>query len=321
MYHRIDDPPIDPWNLCVTPANFAGQMEWLDQSGLACPLAAVRGNAGKIAVTFDDGYADNLYSAKPVLAKEGIPATVFVVIGAVGTNGFWWDELEQILLHSPSLPASGLTLQIDGDQIRCQLDEQDLRFTPERLAESKAWIAWRDSPPTTRHSTFRALWEKLRELPHEVRARHLATIREWANSADQRTKFRPMNADELVSLAAGGLVEIGAHTVTHSRLSALSPEQQQQEVSQSRRWLIDHTGQAVRSFSFPFGGASDYSAATVDWVRSAGYARACTTAGHAVNPSSDPYQLPRIHVPNLPADQFSAWISQQFEPGSSAQTP
>src|SRR5262245_2543933 len=65
------------------------------------------------AVTFDDGYADNR-SAIDILLAHGIPATLFIVSDPIGTNkGFWWDELEQILLRPHPLP-SKLRLQIRG---------------------------------------------------------------------------------------------------------------------------------------------------------------------------------------------------------------
>ena len=49
-------------------------------------------------VTFDDGYADNLYEALPVLQRFDIPATVFVSTDAVvQAREFWWDELERLV--------------------------------------------------------------------------------------------------------------------------------------------------------------------------------------------------------------------------------
>jgi len=68
----------------VTPEAFAEQMAWLASLGTAIPLgAAARGEAG-VAITFDDGYADNLHHALPVLLAHGLPATIFVVSGHLG---------------------------------------------------------------------------------------------------------------------------------------------------------------------------------------------------------------------------------------------
>lgn len=68
----------------VTPESFAEQMEWLaDHCTVVSPREAATGRPG-VAVTFDDGYVDNLTHAAPVLARLGIPAAVFVVTGRMG---------------------------------------------------------------------------------------------------------------------------------------------------------------------------------------------------------------------------------------------
>ena len=92
-YHRVND--VHPHDrLSVSTRAFAAQMEALGESGrpvvaLADALAALRGDAalpaGVVALTFDDGYADNHAEALPVLERFGFPAVFFVVTGAMGT--------------------------------------------------------------------------------------------------------------------------------------------------------------------------------------------------------------------------------------------
>jgi peptidoglycan/xylan/chitin deacetylase (PgdA/CDA1 family) len=55
---------------------------------------AGRSLRGLVAVTFDDGYRGVLRHALPVLAEFGVPATIFVIAGALDRHEpFWWDRL------------------------------------------------------------------------------------------------------------------------------------------------------------------------------------------------------------------------------------
>ena len=94
LYHRIADVDDDPLGLAVTPAHFAEQLEVLHGRTLV-PLEAIATNGaprGAIAVTFDDGYADNI-----ALKDAGIPVTLFVATGHVEEQrGFWWDAVTQV---------------------------------------------------------------------------------------------------------------------------------------------------------------------------------------------------------------------------------
>jgi peptidoglycan/xylan/chitin deacetylase (PgdA/CDA1 family) len=102
MYHSISSGRPDPWNLCVAPDLFAQQMQVLSDRFRVVSLAELRRaqTAGErlsraVAVTFDDGYRDNLLAAKPILEKHELPATAFVTTGYIDSGrDFWWDELE-----------------------------------------------------------------------------------------------------------------------------------------------------------------------------------------------------------------------------------
>lgn len=105
MYHRIAAPAFDPWGLSVTPQRFREQMAMLAAERVVMPLDALVGaiQAGDTprfatAITFDDGYRDNLTVAAPIFAEFGLIATCFVTTSRIGAERpFWWDELAALM--------------------------------------------------------------------------------------------------------------------------------------------------------------------------------------------------------------------------------
>jgi peptidoglycan/xylan/chitin deacetylase (PgdA/CDA1 family) len=99
MYHNIARVPQDVRvyrSLYVSPASFARQMGMLKMFGyrgvsMSDAMPYLRGEKdGRVAViTLDDGYADNLESAMPVLQQYGFTATCYIVSSLVGQYNAW----------------------------------------------------------------------------------------------------------------------------------------------------------------------------------------------------------------------------------------
>lgn len=104
----------------VTPEAFAAQMAWLAENATVIPLDACLDGRPGVAITFDDGYRDNLTEAAPILAAHGFPATVFMVAGAAGGSLshdadpaagaiMTWDELRQLHAQGVAIGAHTMT--------------------------------------------------------------------------------------------------------------------------------------------------------------------------------------------------------------------
>lgn len=100
MYHNVAEVPagLHPDGRClyVTPVAFAAQMALLQRLGwrgvsMSDALPYLRGERhGRVAaITFDDGYRDNLENAMPVLQRCGFGATCYVVNGCIGEYNLW----------------------------------------------------------------------------------------------------------------------------------------------------------------------------------------------------------------------------------------
>lgn len=100
--------------------------------------------------------------------------------------------------------------------------------------------------------------------------------------------------------------EIGAHTRTHARLTALTTTQQQSEIEGSRQDLLALNVGPVRSFAYPYG---DYNNAVVNVVKNAGFTNARNTSNSFVEMTSDPFELPRMGVEvNTTIAEIKGWI-------------
>lgn len=99
LYHRISKVSADPTLLCVSPECFEGHLRFLKEYYNIVPLSVLseRLTTGTLegneaAVTFDDGYSDNLINALPLLEKYNVPSTIFITTGSLGKRAsFEWD--------------------------------------------------------------------------------------------------------------------------------------------------------------------------------------------------------------------------------------
>jgi peptidoglycan/xylan/chitin deacetylase (PgdA/CDA1 family) len=299
MYHRVARPEVDPWALSVSPAHFAEQLEVLQRRRVCLPLADLvlglmehRLPARALAITFDDGYADNLHEAAPALERYQVPATVFLVTGSIGSDReFWWDELERVLLHPGRLPAT-LALKVGGVERRWSLGEA-AEHSPEQFARHRSWCGW-DEPPGRRQLIFRQVYDWVRSLQPTEQDTVLDQLRAWVQTpAQARSSHRILTAAEAAELARSPMISIGAHTMTHPALPELTKDAQRREIEQSRADCEDLTGGPIHSFSYPFSATSDL---TRELVARSGMLIACAGQGELVQGTADPLMLPRVPV-------------------------
>jgi peptidoglycan/xylan/chitin deacetylase (PgdA/CDA1 family) len=309
MYHRVTELSNDPYFLAVTPKHFAEQLEVIRRYGVPIRLRQLVEalNAGKVpkravVVTFDDGYADNLHSAKPLLERYDIPATLFVTTGHIGHPcEFWWDELDRVLLQPGALPPR-LELSVDGCACQWELGEA-ATYTTADYQRDRTWHIEREHDPTPRHRLHRSLYKLLHNLTEIDKQQLLGHLRLWAGAPPTgRSTHRTLAIDELVHLADRRLIEIGAHTVTHSPLAALAITAQQNEIQDSKARLEEIVNCPVTSFAYPHG---SYTQDTLAVVRDAGFSFACSSDTAPVKRDSDPFRLPRISMRNWDGESFS----------------
>lgn len=291
IYHRVVELDSDPQLLTVKPRNFDEHMRYLQEKFLTISLqelvkCLLQGNMPKnaVVITFDDGYADNLHNAKPILEKYGVPATVFVSSGLVGSSReFWWDELERIFLT------------------------HDYRTKP--LVMNGQQHVWKiDSAQKAREAYFK-FHRLLKKMPHAHREQVIDHLFQWSGTEiSSRDSHRPLTISELQKLALGGLIEIGAHTVNHVVLSSESDESQHQEIVTSKQTLENILGMQIKSFSYPFGGTEDVSASTQALVQQAGFNCGIANVNSSIHSDANLFWLPRRLVRDWNIRDFQAFM-------------
>jgi peptidoglycan/xylan/chitin deacetylase (PgdA/CDA1 family) len=299
VYHRIAKDPIDNWGLSVSPERFKEQLEVLRRTrrpvsldNFVRDLFAGTLSSDAVAITFDDGYADNLVAGKPLLTAADIPATVFLATGYLNQPvEFWWDELSRLMLTGTG--TQNLQLEIDGKAVNVGLGAG-------RPPRNRWWFP--SATLRTRRTALTQVWELMRRVGDEERHQAMNAIRSQLTDEDKRVeRGRAMTSEEVDALTSGGLVSIGAHTISHPLLTALPAADQRQEITQSKSACEALIGRPVTGFAYPFG-ASDSNARKA--VSDANFAYACSTRHAPASPSSDAFALPRIQICNWNGDSF-----------------
>lgn len=317
LYHRVAEVPSDPFKLCVKPHHFEEHLEVLKQHCQVVSLQQIAqnlldGNSVNrwAAITFDDGYADNLYNAKPLLEKYDIPATVFVTTANLeNEQEFWWDELDRLLLQPGTLPKT-LSLSINSNTYKWDLGEAAASYSEEDFERNRTWTwyAPENTDPSERHHLYRELYQILHSVPMDERQKLLGYLLVWSGKDSfRRSTHRSLFPSEVHALQKDSLVEVGAHTVNHPFLSTLSTTKQQYELKQSKTYLEEIIGRPVSSFAYPHG---DYTAQTAAIACEVGFTCACSTVPKKVRRNSNFFQLPRLEVQDWNGEEFEKQLTK-----------
>src|SRR5262249_14358929 len=223
--------------------------------------------AGTAALTFDDGYRNNVTRAAPVLVDHRLPATFFLATGYVGTDRtLWTDRLDRAVL---SLVRRRASVEVLGQRI-------DLRNAAQ-AAEG-----------------FQAAKRALKSLPlpeAEARVQELESLAAERGLPPAGPDELFMSWDEARSLASSGF-ELGAHSVNHPILSRLPFEEARAEILESQTRIEAEVGSCSPVFCYPNGKTEDYTPAIVELCRS--HFRAALSTGFGPARPTELFELRRI---------------------------
>lgn len=272
MFHRVYEEPDPLFPRELTARRFDSLMavaarafNVLSFGDAVRALADGRLPARALAITFDDGYADNHDQALPILRRHGLPATFFIATRFLDGGLMFNDEVIENVRRS-TLPRIDLSA--------LGLPELPLGDAAQRRAVINQIL------PVLKYDSLSG------------RAGKLALLREACGHPSVPSDLM-MTRAQVRALADAGM-EIGAHTLNHPILRLLDDREAEAEMLDSRRELEQITGRRVGSFAFPNGKPGhDYDERHVQIARRLGFDAAASTVAGVCRPGADLYQLPR----------------------------
>jgi peptidoglycan/xylan/chitin deacetylase (PgdA/CDA1 family) len=289
IYHRVLATPDPLAQGDVEADRFAVQMQVLATCFNPLPLseALERLQARSlppraVSVTFDDGYADNLEVAVPIMRRLGVRGTVFVATGYLDGGIMFNDAVIEAMRQAP-----------------VRLDLSDLGFGVLELPDMGG----------RRTSSERLIGELKYRQPEERRALAMEILE---RAGGKRPRGLMLTRAQVRELRDAG-VEIGAHTETHPILARIEPTAARDDMARCKQELEAILGEPPQLFAYPNGRPGrDYDARHVAMARDLGFTAAVSTAWGAAYPGCDLFQVPRVAPWDATAGRYAARLAKCY---------
>lgn len=219
-----------------------------------------------LAITFDDGYADNAEVALPILQRCGLTASFFVAAGFIDGGRMWNDSVIECLRacrhHSVDLESFGFG--------QCSI-----------------------AGPAERRQVIGALLTHIKYLGLAEREGAIARLQQLCGVSRLPTDLM-MSAGQVREMHLSGM-EIGAHTTHHPILTTLPSVEAEYEIAEGRRQLQTIIDAPVDVFAYPNGKPGiDYDHSHVSLLKKLGFRGAVSTEPGVARSGDDLFQLPRF---------------------------
>ncbi len=297
MYHDIrGEGDFASW-LRVSERHFTTHLEWLQGIGrFVTPDEALRpgftrSEPPRFLLTFDDGYANNLRLALPILESYRVPALFFISTHAMQSQEpFWFDTVVTAIqaaeLHQLDFRDFGLGLYPirSGNEMRRWDDINRILLDLKALGDDD-------------HAVVKAVLDSLKVRFSAVLDRCLP-------------RHRPLRPDEVSQMSQSPICHIGSHSSHHRILTRASDEDLPAELTDSRRILEELCNKPVVDLAYPNG---DFDDRVIAAATRAGYHRGYTTLAGAVTSQTIPMAIPRIGVDGVGPDWLLRYrLGRQF---------
>jgi peptidoglycan/xylan/chitin deacetylase (PgdA/CDA1 family) len=291
MYHSVVEDPRDTANtirISQSRSSFEQQISTLARRFHVVTIEQIAEFAAdgrqlspfSVAITFDDGFADNHDVALPILSRYGTPATFYIMVNAVESGVPPWYCRFTFAFRTTTVPewkhpVNGRMFQLTDPNERNE-------------ALSTAWDLGAAQTGEAQEQLVRGIEDSLQVEPLDARS---GLMMDW---------------EKVLAMKKAGHT-IGAHTLSHPNLAHVSAALAKEEIVGSKNRLEEKVGDSVRHFSYPHPALNpQWSQQTVQITRDAGFRSAVLTTHGSVAPGDEPLSLMRI-----PADEdCGLWLWQ-----------
>ena len=277
MFHHVK--PLNKSNLRnndhlnVSPGFFDQLLSEVNNLGFAfvsmselSELLKRKKNVKKVAaLTFDDGYLDNVTNALPILKSHNAPATIYVATGLVSGDVLpWWDLLENYIVQNEKIS------DCRGNMIECKTANE-------------------------KESVFLQIRQSMQIMsPEDIRKffidRNIAD--------DSMSEFGPkqmLSLEQIESFSKSDLITFGSHTHTHTACGKMEYEIFEKELKKSSD-ILRSANVDIRHFAYPYGDDVLSDKEIENILKSNGIESCVTTFPGLVTRETDRYFIPRYFV-------------------------
>lgn len=266
----------------IAASAFEWQMRWLARTYTPIRLSDVVNaiTTGRplppraVAVTFDDGFANNFRYALPVLQRSGVPATVFLTTGKIGVPGaqLWTERVKRSIYLTDR---ARLPVVVPGQHEHALGHE------------------------TQRANAAREVLGLLKRMEPTRRDEYLAEIEHLCGRAplgpDDGDRYDFLTWDEVRTMARHG-IEFGSHTESHPILATLDDASLSAELRQSKRTLEDELQTPCTTFAYPNGQPGDFGDREKRHLEQCGYRIAVSLFGGINHVIDEPFGVDRVNI-------------------------
>jgi peptidoglycan/xylan/chitin deacetylase (PgdA/CDA1 family) len=222
-----------------------------------------------VAISFDDGFADTLQKAEPLLKSRSMTATVFIP-AQLSRNGSapWFTKVIEIIHSAKS---------------------HEFVFFGHRIPIASAGEKSRASI---------LIQNALKEL-HPIAIQNIVCQMAYDNnchSSKERTDYLTISETECRAAYARGTLKFGAHSDTHAIHSKLHPTELEREINESCDYIKSILRSQTCLYAYPNGRRADLSPICASLLRNAGVAAAFTTIPGWNRKFNEPYAMRRFCV-------------------------